>query len=365
MRKTFQYRLYPTKAQRRLLIQTLDECRWVYNQTLALRKTTWETEQQSVSLYQTNAHLVQWKTERPSLNTVHSQILQQVQVRVDLAYKAFFRRVKAGQTPGYPRFKGKGWYDSFTYPQFGFAIKDGRLKLSKIGTIQMVQHRPLEGMVKTCTIRRKNDKWFVSVSCDDVPTISLPPSDKAVGIDLGLSSFATLSTGKKIANPRFFRSEHDALTQAQQRLSKATKGTPERAKRRKVVARIHERLSNKRLDFAHQLSCQLVKHHGTLVFEDLNIQDMLNNGNRHLNRSMSDAAWRQLIQYTTYKAANAGRRVVLVDPRNTSKLCSRCGQLVEKTLSDRVHACHACGLRLDRDHNAAINILRVGLHSLP
>ncbi|MDR9816208.1 MAG: transposase [Candidatus Methanoculleus thermohydrogenotrophicum] len=148
MRKAYRYRLYPSKSQVTLLEQTLEICRWVYNDTLALRKTAWEQEQHSISLYETNKILTQWKKERPDLNRVHSQVLQNVQVRVDLAFKSYFRRVKAGKKPGYPRFKGKGRYDSFTYPQSGFKLDGDRLHLSKIGDVKIILHRPIEGTIQ-------------------------------------------------------------------------------------------------------------------------------------------------------------------------------------------------------------------------
>jgi len=184
-----------------------------------------------------------------------------------------------------------------------------------------------------------------------------------VGIDVGLESFATLSNGEKIDHPRFFRSEEKALAKAQRRLSKCEKGTPDRMKALKVVQRIHERIANKRYYFAHQVSHDLVERFGLIAFEDLSITKMLNN--HCLAKSVSDAAWRMLVTITSYKAESAGSIVVLVDPRNTSQLCSRCGLKVTKLLSDRVHECPECGLVMDRDENAAINILRLGLQSLP
>jgi putative transposase len=363
--KTFKYRIYPTKHQQTLLSATLEECRWLYNKTLEYRKKTWELNNQTTSLYDTISKISSWKQERPYLSYVHSQILQNVCVRVDLAFKSFFRRVKHGEKPGYPRFKGKGRYDSFTYPQSGFKLEENKLRLSKIGMIQIRLHRPIEGKVKTCTIREINEKWFVCFSCNDVPTNTLPVSDKVIGIDLGLHSFATQSDGKKIDNPRFFRCDEQSLMKVQRRFSVSEKGTAKRAKLKKSVARIHERIRNRRTNFAHQLSRKLINQYGVIAFEDLNIQQMLQNGSRGLNKSISDAAWRQLIQYSMYKAEDAGRRVILVDPRNTSKMCSRCGKLVEKELSDRLHVCPMCGLEIDRDTNAAINILRLGLQSHP
>jgi len=345
--------------------RTLDLCRWVYNQTLAYRKDAWEIEGRSISKYETHNLLPGWKVEKPKLAEVHSQVLQNVQERADLAFKAFFRRVKSGEKPGYPRFKGKGWYDSFTFPQSGFKLVSGKLRLSKIGDVKIKLHRPIEGKIKRLTIRRTSTgKWFACFSVEVDDPIKPPWKDGSMaGIDVGLESFATLSNGEKIDNPRFFRSEEKALAKAHRRLSKCEKGTPERRKALKVVQRIHERIANRRYDFAHQISNQLVSKYGLIAFEDLSIKNMLKNHN--LAKSISDAAWRMLVTTTSYKAESAGSIVVLVDPRNTSQLCSRCGLKVPKSLSERIHECPQCGLVMDRDENAAINILRLGLQSLP
>ncbi len=360
--KAYRYRLYPTKLQISQMEQTLEICRWVYNETLALRKNGWEHEQRSISFYESKRQIPLWKKEHPELSTVYSQVLQDVSMRVDLAFKAFFRRVKAGEKPGYPRFKGKGRYDSFTYPQSGFKLEGDRLHLSKIGDVKILLHRPIEGTIKTLTIQRSSTgKWYACFSVEYDPS-PLPQKEKtAVGIDVGLESFATLSNGEKIENPRFFRTDEKTLAKAQRKLSKAEKGTPERKKARKNVAHVHERIANRRLDFAHQTSRQLVNRFGTIVFEDLNITNMQKN--HHLAKSIADAAWNQFITFTKSKAEEAGSRVILVNPRNTSQMCSRCGMIVAKTLSDRVHSCPHCGLVMDRDQNAAFNIMRLGLQS--
>ena len=364
MHKSYRYRIYPTKSQRSVLDQNLELCRKIYNDTLALRKDAWEKEGKSISLYETNSILVTWKSDRPELKQVYSQVLQNVQVRVDLAFKAFFRRVKNGEDPGYPRFKGYGRYDSLTYKQLGFGIKDGKLHLAKIGDIKIKLHRPIEGKIKTCTIRRMpTGKWFacLSVEIEDAP---LPPwkDGSVVGIDVGLASFATLSNGEKIDNPRFFRKEEKALAKAQRKRDKLPKGSSLRRKASKVVTRIHERITNRRTDFSNQISRQFVNRFGVIVFEDLDIQNMLKN--HHLAKSISDVAWNMLVKSTESKAAYAGSKVVLVDPKYTSQICSRCGLIVEKDLSERVHSCSECGLSMDRDLNAAINILRLGLQSV-
>lgn len=344
--------------------QMLEECRWVFNQTLALRKDAWEQDSVSVSLYQTNKLLTQWKRARPALANVYSQVLQDVQERVDLAFKAFFRRVKAGKQPGYPRFRGFGRYDSFSYPQFGFSLEGGTVKAAKVGEIKALVHRPLEGTPKTLTLRRHSTgKWYASFSCE-VESTPLPVSEKAVGIDVGLTTFATLSTGDKIANPRFFRVDKRELAKVQRKLAVAEKGTPERALRRRAVSHVHERIANRRKNFAHQEARRLVNHFGVIAVEKLQVKDMMDDNWRSMNRSIGDAAWFQFRQCIQYKAEDAGRMYVEVEPRGTTQRCSRCQTLVPKDLSVRIHSCPVCGLVLDRDLNASYNILARGLASL-
>jgi putative transposase len=338
-RLSYQFRLVPTKGQQRLLEQTLELCRWVYNETLAYRKQVWEERQEHVGLYDTHALLPVWKDQRPELKQVYSQVLQDVQNRVHLAFDAFFRRIKRGETPGYPRFKGADRYASFTFKQAGFGFKvDGPwLDVSKIGRIQMILHRPIEGTIKTLTIRRTSTgKWLACFSVE-TDTDPLPETQCAVGVDVGLEQFATLSTGEQVATPRFFRKDEQALAKAQRCSSRAQKGTLERRKRRQVVAHIDERIANRRKDFAHKLSCRLVNEFGILVFEDLSIARMITN--HCLAKSIADAAWNQLARSTRYKAAEAGRTYVEVDPRGTSQRCSRCHGVVKKDLSVRVHQC--------------------------
>ena len=356
--KTYKFRLRPSRSQRSKLTQTLELCRLVYNTTLAIRKNGWEGEKRSVSLYDTNKMLTSWKGEYPELKQVHSQVLQNVQERVDLAFQSFFRRVKAGADKvGYPRFKSYGRYDSLTFKQSGFELLDNGVMVSKIGAIKMIQQRPVEGRIKTLNIQRDAvGNWYACFACEVEPT-PLPYNDVAVGIDVGLTTFATLSNAVTVDNPRFFRRDEVELGRAQRRWDKDK--TP---KRRKVIAHIHQRIANRRKDFAHKLSRELVNTYGALIFEDLTIKNMLQN--HSLAKSISDASWRQLIMYCTYKAEWAGRAVVLVDPRGTSQRCSGCGWVVQKDLSVRVHDCPSCGLILDRDLNASLNIEALGLESL-
>jgi len=364
MRKAFKYRLFPTKAQRTKLNNTLEQCRWVYNETLAQRKQRYEANKETISLYDTNRLLTHWKVERPALKTVHSQVLQNAQERVDLAYKAFFRRVKAGEKPGFPRFKGYHRYHSFTFKQSGFSLQDnGRLRLSKIGEVRIKLHRPIEGTIKTLTVKRDRlGNWYASFSVEVTPK-TLRPTDKVVGIDLGLTTFATLSDGTAIKRQRWFKRDEKDLKRIQRKVSRLPKGSSERRKAVRALNHIYHRINNRRADFSHQESRKLVDTYQVLVFEDLDIADMQATGNKTINKGIADVAWRQFVQNTVAKAEEAGRTVVRVDPRNTTQMCSGCGQIVKKDLHIRIHDCPHCGLKLSRDLNAAINILTRGLAS--
>lgn len=368
MRRTYKYRIHPSKAQITRFEKTLDLCRWVYNKTLETRKNAWEQDGISLSYLETKRMLPGWKESKPELKQVHSQVLQDVVQRVNLAYEAFFRRVKNGEEePGYPKFKSWKYYDSFTYPQYGsaFYITDARkLHLSKIGDIEINLHRPIEGQTKTLTTKRsKLGKWYVCFSCVVEPK-PLPGSTAVIGVDLGLLSFATLSNGEKIENPRFFKRDKKELSRMRSRRDKAPKGSQERRKLHRAVLHIEERIRNRRIDFAHKLSKDLVDRFQIIVFEDLNVKDMMSENWRSMNRSIADVAWARFVEFTQAKAEAAGRTVILVDPKNTTQECSQCHEIVPKTLSDRIHSCPHCGLTLDRDVNAARNILGRGLASI-
>ncbi len=345
-RLTFKFRLYPARSQVSSFEATLDICCELYNASLQERRDAYKLERKSIRYIEQANQLPEIKKVRPDVAGVHSQVLQDVLKRIEKAFDGFFRRVKTKQKAGFPRFSSRKRYDSFTYAQSGFALKDGKLRLSKIGDVRIKLHRPIEGKVKTLTITRSmTGKWYAcfSVECTPEP---LPQNDRAIGIDVGLSHFATLSNGEHLDNPRFFRTDEKALAKAQ------------RKEKHTSARHIHERITNRRRNFAHQLSYALVSMFGLIAFEDLNIKGMVKN--HCLSKSISDASWNQLIQFTLYKAENAGRQCVQVDPRGTSQRCSACGAIVLKDLSQRIHDC-SCGLSLDRDHNAALNILALGL----
>jgi len=358
--KCFRYRLYPTRAQETALGTALDTLRLVYNSLLNERKFLYETTGNGISQYGQEKHFAAWRKKFPELAEVHSHLLQNVALRVNLAFTAFFRRVKAGETPGFPRVKGKGQYDSLTFKEFGNGVsfKQGGLFVSKIGHIKGKFHRPTEGTPKTATLRRQAGKWFVCIACEVMPE-ALPPSSEQVGIDVGLKTFAALSNGEFIENPRFFRKEEKALAKAGRKQAETKKRSPARRKANKVLARvlarIHERVRNRRHDFCHQNARRIVNRFGVIAVEKLNVKGMVQN--HSLAKSISDAAWSSFRECLTSKAESASREVYAVAPAHTSQDCSACGYRAKKTLSARWHLCPMCGASLDRDTNAAINIL--------
>jgi putative transposase len=362
VRKTFKYKLKPTPDQERVLDRTLMLCRHVYNAAIEERREAWHKCSVSVGYHQQKAELPPIKAEMPEYAEVNSQVLQDVVQRVDRAFQAFFRRIKNGETPGYPRFHERHRYHSFTYPQVGehggARLDNGLLVLSKIGRIAVRWSRPMEGTPKTVTISREADGWYVGLSCADVPVQPLPATGQETGIDLGLESFATLSDCTKIHNPRCYRRAERRLKTAQRRVSRRTKGSHRRKKAVKLLARAHLKVQRQRADFHHKTALHLVQTNDTIYHEDLQTANMVKN--HHLAKSISDAGWSQFLNILSAKAAYAGRRVVAVPPAYTSQTCSGCGVIVRKGLSVRWHSCPDCGTSLHRDHNAARNIERFG-----
>ena len=261
MRKTFRYRIFPSHAQGTALQTVLDCCQWVYNRTLEVRRDTWNNEQKYLNLYEMHKLLTRWKKENDWLEKGHAQTMQEAQKRVDLAFHAFFRRLRTGGKPGYPRFKSSHRYDSFTYPHnkgnWRF-LKNGRLRLSKIGDLKIVIHRPIEGEVKTLTIRRDSvGNWYACFSCITEPK-PLPSTGKVVGIDLGLTTFATLSDGKKIRRERWMMRDKKDVARLQRKKEKLEIGGPARSKALRALQCAYQRQKNRRNNFAHQESRKLV-----------------------------------------------------------------------------------------------------------
>jgi putative transposase len=371
-RKTYHFRIYPTHKQVNRLEEWLNLCCELYNAGLDERKSAYRMAGASLSYASQCAELPGCKEVRPELCEVPSQVLQDVLKRVDLAFDAFYRRMETGQTPGHPRFKSRFRYDSLTFKQYGNSFnllpgskkKTGTLVLAKLGSVKMVLHRSIKGTPKTATVKRtQTGKWFVSISAEmadeDVQAALLPAPSEEVGIDVGLSTFAYLSTGEAITNPRFFRAEEAALTRAQRKLASAPLGSKQRTKKRKVVARVHERIANRRKNFLEQEVCKLIKQFGLLAVEALVVRNMVRNPK--LAKSIADVSWSRFFARLAAKAEEAGRQVVRVNPAYTSQTCSGCSHRQPMPLSVRVYECPHCGLIIDRDYNGSKNILEEAL----
>ena len=360
MKAAYKFRMYPTKQQEAQLDLTLETCRYLYNLALADRKNAYESEGISRS-YEDQAAMLTVERKAGNFNGIYAHCLQDVLRRLDKAFNAFFRRVKAGENPGYPRFKGQGWYKSFTYPdsEIGYKIEGSKLTLSKLGSIRIFKHREVEGKIKTCTIKKdKLGHWYAILVSEILDPIPVEPKI-AIGVDVGLKSLVALSTGETVQYPKYHVEDEKKLSVAQRNLSKKKRGSGNRQKAKAKVARLHHRIQNHRDEFLHQVSRKIVDSADVIVFENLNIQGMLKN--HRLAKHIQDHSWGKLIQFTQSKAAKAGKVVELVNAAYTSQKCSGCGKIVPKTLADRVHFCPDCGLEMDRDVNASLNIVTLGL----
>ncbi|MCL4878245.1 MAG: transposase [Anaerolineae bacterium] len=356
--KTFKYRLYPTPAQEKSMFNTLNVCRHFYNMCLEDRKLAYQLEGRSVSQSEQEKLAIRYRQTFPQAKAVFSQTLQTVADDLDKAFKAFFRRVKAGEKPGYPRFKGRNRFHSFAFKQFGVGAKlDGRrLKLFSIGRVAVRWHRPIEGEIKTVRVVYKAGRWFACFACEVPDKPELPKTGRAIGIDVGVSALLTTSEGEKVEHPRFYHDGQKKLRVLQRSLARKKNGGKNRRKALLRVQRQHQHVRNQRTDFAHNLSYALVQNYDRIACEDLKIRNMVRN--HHLSKSILDAGWGIFKTLLTNKAVDAGRQVVFVDPAYTSNCCSNCGTLFQDfDLSTRWVEC-GCGLSLDRDHNAAINILK-------
>jgi putative transposase len=355
MKRTFKYRIYANKQTLEKAEQWLDLCRWLYNTALEQRILAYRQNRKSLSYYDQQNELPKLKHEMPEYKDIGSQILQDVLHRLDKTYKAFFRNKF-----GFPRFRGKNRYNSFTLTyQQGWKLQDKYLYISKLGVFKLKLSREIQGTIKTITIRKLlTNKWHVCFNCGNIPIKELPKSNKSVGLDVGISSFCVDSDGKQTSNPLYLRQAEAILRRKQRILSRRKKGSKHRAKARLLVAKAHEKIQNQRRDFLHKTANYYIENYDVIYIEDLNVKGMVQN--HHLAKSINDSSWGAFANMLTYKAEGAGRELVKVPPQNTSQLCSNCGLKVEKNLAVRVHQCPYCGLVLDRDENAAKNINRLG-----
>lgn len=355
----FKYRLKPTSAQIRVLEEQLRLCRWTYNTFLGHCFDEREEGRGTPTSMSLNNCLLAMKERIPELEGVHSQVLQNVAKRVRSGFEGYWNRKKVGLKAHLPRFRGRSKYDSLTYPQFGFSLDRRMLRLSKIGDVKLILHRPLEGKLKTLTVKRSpTGKWY-AIFTTEVKNRPITGREKAVGIDFGLNNLVALSDGTLIGAPRIYRNAELKMKRAQRHLSRRARGSRNREKARLWLASIREREANRRRDFAYKTARSIVNRYERIYVEDLKIPNMMKN--MRLSKSIGDAGWGMLRNALTYMAERSEGVIAFVEPRGTSQLCSRCGATAPKSLSERTHQCPACGLALDRDVNAARNILKRGL----
>lgn len=358
IRKNFKFRIYPNIAQIVRLENTLDLCRDLYNAAIQERRDAWRLNRVSISFFDQSKQLKDIRRQCPEYKKIQFRVCDQTLRHVDKTFRAFFRRCKAGEKPGFPRFKSKRFFNSFFYNRVGFQFLGNKLHLADIGWLKIRLHREITGTIKQITVKRDGLKWYAHVSCDQVPVTLLPACNKSTGIDVGIESFATLSDGTQIKNGRYYELAQKKLRVAQRRVSRRRKGSKRRRKAVMMLRDVHRKIFNKRHDFQHKLSTNLIREYDLIAVEKLNVKG-LSKGIRA--KQLNDVAWSSFFQKLTYKAESAGRKLIEVNPAYTSQDCSYCGYREQKPLSVRKHNCQSCGLILHRDHNAALNILAAGL----
>ena len=361
IKRAYRFRFYPNPEQVVQFAQTFGCSRFVYNHMLRLRMDAWYERQERIGYHETSKLLTELKkqSEYEWLKEVSSVPVQQSLQHLQTAFNNFFAK-----RAGYPSFKSKHGKQSATYVASAFKWNDNKLTLAKMKeplAIRFSRTIPKAAKVTTVTISKDTaGRYFVSMLCDDV-VAALPEATERIGIDLGLTHFAILSNGEKIAAPNIFRKNEKKLAKLQRRLSKKQKGSKNRAKAKRKVARIHAKIADTRRDFTHKLSTRLIRENQTIAVETLEVKNMVKNGN--LAKSISDAGWSEFVRQLEYKAKWYGRTLVGIDKwYPSSKRCSECGFIVSKMpLSIREWTCPECGVVHDRDINAARNILAAGL----
>lgn len=382
MRRAYKFRLYPTRRQQAALAAMLDDHRDMYNAALQERRDAYRQARVTVRYGDQSAQLKQIRRELPDQARWSFSSQQATLRRLNRAFDAFFRRVTSGQTPGFPRFKGKGWFDTVEWPKDGDGCRwdctpddRPRVRLQGIGHIKVNQHRPVEGVVKTLSVKREQHRWFIVVSCDNVPAGPLEQTGAVTGIDMGVESFLTTSEAEHVPNPRHLAASADKLAKAQQDLARKKRGSNRRRKARAHLAAIHDKVRRQRLDFAHKTARNLIDRHDLISHEALRINNMTRSargtvdepGHRvaqkaGLNRNILDAGWGVFLNVLHAKAESAGRVVVAVNPRNTSRTCHRCGHCsADNRITQAEFRCVSCRHTAHADVNAAENILGAGL----
>lgn len=355
MKRSYELRLKPKASQRAAMSRILEDSAETYNAALQERRDAWKLCGKAVTYYDQSFELTELRKD-PAFAVIAVDIQREPLRRLDRAFKAFFRRVKAGQKPGYPRFRSQERYDSFAWhtPRM-----DGdTLLIPNLGRVRFKASRAPVGTVKMATIVRRGAKWTARIVCDIGPAPEKRIVTTAVGMDVGLTKLATLSDGVEIENPRWTRQHEGRIARANRVLARKQKRSNNRARAREALHRAHQRAANARNNYLHHVSKWLVGHYDLIAHEALNVKGMAH-GN--LAKSIMDAAWSILLSQVRYKAESAGVYAIAVNPRGTSQICSGCGQNVPKKLSQRTHSCPQCGLVLGRDHNAGRNILALGI----
>jgi putative transposase len=351
-------RLKTTSNQRRTLDGLLAQLCELYNMALEQRRDAWKTRRKSLSLYDQQKQLTELRGGVEEYASGPLKIQRDALRRLDHAFKAFFRRVKVGDKPGFPRFRSHLRYDSFAVGRDGFGLENNALSISKLGTFKVKTGFKIKGEPTELRIKRCGNKWQAQIICDIGPEPEKTAVCNAIGIDLGLASLATLSDGTEIANPRWTRQEEERLATAHRNLSRKVKGSNNRQKAKERLRRVHQRIAGLRSAYLTGVAKQLVAEYDLIAHEKLNIRGM---ARTRFAKSILDAAWAQLIRRLYSEAEYAGKWMIPVNPRGTTKRCSNCGEMVPKTIRQRVHDCPVCGLSLGRDHNAALNIKALGM----
>lgn len=340
------------------MTRLLEAHRCLYNSALTQRKNCYEAEQKTVTYGEQSARLKVARKADDSLALANFSSCQRTLRRLDHAFQAFFRRIKAGEKAGYPRFRGYGRFDSvdFTIGDGSKLTKDGKAYFQNVGDVKLKLHRPIEGTIKTATFQRHAGHWYVVFVCDTGDVTAEPSSNPAIGIDLGLKSFLVTSDGEAVNAPKLYRKAQAKLRRSQRTVARKKRGSANRKKAVQNLAKIHAHVANQRRDFHHKTAKSLVDRYGVIVHEDLNIKGMVRSLN--LAKSMHDAGWSGFLIILKQKAERAAVSIVGVNPKNTTQTCSRCGCLPTTPidLSVRVYVCEHCQFTLDRDFNAAINI---------
>jgi len=359
---SYKYRIYPDKATQQKLAEALDACRWLYNKLLEKMNDARE-KGYKLRTYETQNMIPSMKLENPKLNLVYSKALQMVNYTLHSNIAALAALKRKGYKVGPLRFKGKDWYKTINYNQSGFKIDQDHsvLHLSKIGDIKIKLHRKIEGSVKAVLIKKSGKAWYAIVQIGPEPNMP-DPETRSVGIDVGLKSFAVDTDSNSVDNPRFAEKAAIKVKNIQRRLSRAKKGSNNRQKLRDKLDKANERINSQRNDFLHKLSRHYVNNYDIICVEDLDVKGLKEKGNnKGMHRNIHDASWSRFIFMLSYKAESAGRKLIKVDPRNTTQRCSACGSIAKKELSDRIHECLYCGFSCDRDYNASRNILITGM----